>query len=43
MIKPRAVADIDAHLQKVTEMLREIMAKSPDPHLPEERERETST
>ena len=31
--------DTDVHLQKVTEMLREIMDKSPAPHLPEERER----
>ena len=39
MIKPRVDDDTDAHLQKVTEMLREIMTKSPDRHLPEERER----
>ena len=39
MIKRRADADTDAHIQKVTEMLRGIMAKSPDPHRPDERER----
>ena len=42
MIKRRVDDDTDAHLQKVTEMLREIMDKSPDPHLPEERERAIS-
>ena len=39
MTKSRVDDDTDAHLQKVTEMLREIMAESRDPHLPEERER----
>ena len=39
MIKRNVDNAIDAHFQKVTEMLREIMDKSPDPHLPEERER----
>ena len=39
MIKRRVDNATDAHLQKVTEMLRAIMDESPDPHLPEERER----
>ena len=39
MIKRRVDNATDAHLQKVTEMLREIMDRSPDPSLPEERER----
>ena len=42
MIEHRVDDDTDAHLQKVTEMLKEIMNKSPDPHLPEERERAIS-
>ena len=42
MIKRNVDNAIDAHFQKVTEMLREIMDKSPDPHLPEERERAIS-
>jgi len=42
MTERRIDDDSDAHLQKATEMLREIMDKSPDPHLPEERERAIS-
>ena len=39
MTERRGDDDTNAHLRKVTEMLRAIMDESSDPHLPEERER----
>jgi hypothetical protein len=42
MIDRHVDEDTNAHLHKATEMLRAIMANSPDPHLPEARERAIS-
>ena len=39
MAKRRVHYDSSPHLQQLTAMLKEMMDQSPDPHLPEERDR----